>query len=98
MGLRSFFSRRREPTEAEPSAGVVATERGPVTPAQLADLKAAWAELQQAATETGVMSLHACTRDGSRWQDDPHSVRAMTETIRNTQKYTAEGIQYGPQR
>ena len=98
MGLRSFFTRRREPAAAESSAAVVATEREALTPAQLADLEAAWAELRQAATAAGVMSLQACTRDGSRWQDDPQSVRAMAETIRHTQNYTGEGIQDGPQR
>jgi hypothetical protein len=97
VGLQSFFTRRRTPAAAEPSAVVVATEREPLTPAQLADLEAAWAELQQAAKEAGV-SFHACTRDGSRWQDDPQSVRAMAETIKRTQKYTAEGTQDGPQR
>lgn len=98
MGLRSFFARRREPAAAESSAALVATEPEPLTPAQLADLEAAWAELRQTATEAGVMSLQACTRDGSRWQDDPQSVRAMAETIRHTQKYTAEGIQDDPER
>lgn len=98
MGLRSFFTRHRAPAAAEPSAVVVAPEREPLSPAQLADLEAAWAELQQAAKEAGVPSFHACTRDGSRWQDDPESVRAMAETIRRTQKYTAEGTQDGPER
>jgi hypothetical protein len=98
VGLRSFFTLRRTPTAAESSAGAVAAEREPLTPAQLADLERAWAELRQAATEAGVMSLQACTRDGSRWQDDPQSVRAMAENIRHTQKYTAEGIQDGPER
>lgn len=98
MGLRSFFTLRRTPAAAESSAAVVATERAQLTPALLADLDAAWAELRQAATEAGVMSIQACTRDGSRWQDDPQSVRAMAETIRHTQKYTAEGIQDGPER
>jgi hypothetical protein len=97
VGLRSFFTRRRAPAAAQPSAVVVATEREPLTPAQLADLEAAWAELQQAAKEAGV-SFHACTRDGSRWQDDPQSVRAMADTIRRTRKYIAEGIQDGPVR
>lgn len=98
MGLRSFFTLRRTPAAAESSPAVVAPEREPLKPAQLADLEAAWVELRQAATEAGVMSLQACTRDGSRWQDDPQSVRAMAETIRHTQKYTAEGIQTGPER
>ena len=98
MGLRSFFTRRRAPAAAESSAALVATEPEPLSPAQLADLEAAWAELRQAATEAGVVSLQACTRDGSRWQDDPQSVRAMAETIRHTQNYTAGGVQTGPER
>ena len=98
MGLRSFFTLRRTPAAAESSAVVVATEREPLTPAQLADLEAAWAELRQAAKEAGVTSFHACTREGSRWQDGPESVRAMADTIRRTQKYTAEGNQDGPAR
>lgn len=97
MGLRSFFTRRRTPAAGESSAVVVATEREPLTPAQLADLEAAWAELRQVATEAGV-SFHACTREGSRWQEDPQSVRAMADTIRRTRKYTAKGIQDGPGR
>jgi len=97
VGLRSFFTRRRAPAAAESSAVVVATEREPLTRGQLAELEAAWAGLQQAIKEAGV-SFHACTRDGSRWQDDPQSVRAVAETIRRTQKYTAEGTQDGPER
>ncbi|MDE8670890.1 hypothetical protein PY310_20170 [Pseudarthrobacter sp. H3Y2-7] len=96
--MRSFFTRRRTPAAAESSAVVVATDREPLTPAQLADLEVAWAELRQAVQESGVTSFHACTRDGSRWQDDPVSVRAMADTIRRTQKYTAEGIPDGPTR
>jgi len=98
VGLRSFFTRRRTPAAAESSAVVVATDREPLTPAQLADLEVAWAELRQAFQESGVTSFHACTRDGSRWQDDLQSVRAMTDTIRRTQKYTAEDLQDGPAR
>jgi hypothetical protein len=45
-----------------------------------------------------VTSFRACARDGSRWQDDLDSVRAMTSTLRHTQKYTAEGFQDGPAR
>lgn len=98
MGLRNFFTRRRTPAAAESSAVVMVTEREPLTPAQLADLEVAWAELRQTVQESGVTSFHTCTRDGSRWQDHPESVRAMTDTIRRTQKYTAEGIQTGPER
>jgi hypothetical protein len=76
---------------------VVATEREPLTPAQLADLEAAWAELRQAVQESGATSFRACTRDGSRWQDDSESVRAMADTLRSLKKkYTAEGPQADP--
>ncbi|MDR7166138.1 hypothetical protein J2X12_004192 [Pseudarthrobacter oxydans] len=36
-------------------------------------------------------SFRACTRDGSRWEDNPESVRAMTRMIKDTHKYTVEG-------
>jgi len=68
----------------------VETERPPLTPAQLADLEEAWAELRQAAQEAGVKSFSACTRDGSRWEENLNSVRAMTRTIKDAQKYTVE--------
>lgn len=92
MGLREFFGRRRKPTAAEsfPAASATETQRAPLTPAQLADLEEAWVELRQASQEAGVKSLRACTRDGSRWEDNPDSVRAMTRMIKGTQKYTAE--------
>ena len=93
MGLREFFGRRRTPAAAKPSplASATETERPPLTPAQLADLEEAWTELRQAAQEAGVISFRGCTRDGSRWEENPDSVRAMTRTIKGTQKYTAEG-------
>ena len=92
MGLREFFGRRRTPAAAEsfPLALVTKTERPPLTPAQLAGLEEAWAELRQAAQEAGVKSFSACTRDGSRWEENPDSVRAMTRMIKGTHKDTAE--------
>ncbi|MFJ6272276.1 hypothetical protein ACIQG8_20055 [Pseudarthrobacter oxydans] len=66
------------------------TERPALTPAQLADLEAAWSELRQAAQEAGVKSFSACTRDGSRWEENPESVRAMTRMIKDTHKDTTE--------
>ncbi|MDQ0733250.1 hypothetical protein [Arthrobacter sp. B1I2] len=92
--LRDFLGRRRTPTAAAvgpfPVASALETERPSLTPAQVADLKAAWSELRQAVQEAGVISFHGCTRDGSRWQDNPESVRAMTRTIKGTQEYTAD--------
>lgn len=90
--LRDFLGRRRTPTTAEavPVASPVETESPRLTPAQLADLEEAWAELRQATQEAGVKSFSACTRDGNRWEENPDSVRAMTRTIKDAQKYTAE--------
>lgn len=87
MGLRNFLNRRSLPAEAEaPGTGWVATpvERALLTPEQLADLDAARAELLQLAAEVGVKSLNACPRDGSRWQDDPKTIRTITALIRET--------------
>lgn len=67
-------------------ASAVEAERTPLTPAQLADLEEAWTELRQAAQEAGVKSFSACTRDGSRWEENPGSVRAMTRMIQDAQK------------
>ena len=93
MGLLNFLGLRRTPAAAKPFpvASATETERPPLTPAQLADLEEAWVELRQASQEAGVKSFRACTRDGSRWEDNPESVRAMTRMIKGTQKYTAEG-------
>lgn len=92
MGLRNLLGRRRTPTAAEPlPVAGVETERVPLSPAQLADLEEAWAELRQAAQEAGVTSFRACTRDGSRWEENLDSVRAMTRTIRGIQEDRNEG-------
>lgn len=90
--LRDFLGRRRTSAAAGSFAVAwpVEAERPPLTPAQLADLEEAWAELRQAAQEAGVKSFRACTRDGSRWEENPDSVRAMTRTIKDAQRYTAE--------
>ena len=71
-------------------ASAVETEGPALTPAQLADLEAAWSELRQAAQEAGVISFRGCTRDGSRWEDNPDSVRAMTRMIKGAQKDTSD--------
>lgn len=84
MGLRSFFIRRRTPFTDDPSPAAVAApkEREPLTPAQLADLREAWAELNQAAADAGVNTFRACRRDGSSWEDGPEAVRGMAALIR----------------
>lgn len=91
---------RRRQTRAETSPVLAAApkEQEPITPEQLADLESAWGELRQAVEETGVTEFRACTIDGSRWQDDPESVRAMTAAILTTKDYTAEGPKDEPAR
>lgn len=86
MGLRNLLGRRRTRATAEPTVAAVERERVTLSPAQLADLEEAWAELRQVAQEAGVTSFRACTRDGSRWEENLDSVRAMTRTIRGLQK------------
>lgn len=100
MGIRNWLSRHRRPAAAEsfPIAAAAPMERKPLTPEQLADLEEAWAELRRAAEESGVTSFHACTRDGSRWEEDLDSVRTMTGAIRSTQKETAEHLKNEPHR
>jgi hypothetical protein len=62
VGLRSFFIRRRTPVTEDSSPAAVAApkeEREPLTPARLADLRKAWAELNQAAADAGVNTFRA---------------------------------------
>ncbi|MFC0455054.1 hypothetical protein ACFFGR_00595 [Arthrobacter liuii] len=49
----------------------------------MADLKAAWAELAEAAKESAVTGFHACSRGGRPWQEDPASVRSMAAMLRS---------------
>lgn len=86
MGIRNWIGRGRRPATAAsyPVAAAAYVERKPLTPEQLADLDAARAELLQLAAQVGVKSLNACPRDGSRWQDDPTTIRTITALIRET--------------
>ncbi|MEC3853185.1 hypothetical protein [Paenarthrobacter ureafaciens] len=87
MGLRSFFTRLRTPTTVPASAWVPGTvnkpERAPLSPEELAELDAARKDFLQAAEQASVKSVHGCSRDGTRWQDDPQTVRAMAALIRD---------------
>lgn len=60
-----------------------------MTPAQLAELQQAWAELAEAAKGSGVKSLHACSRNGKPWQKDPAAVRGLAATLREFRADTA---------
>ena len=64
------------------TAGVEPQADEPLTPAQLAELQQAWAELAEAAKGSGVKSLHACSRNGKPWQKDLAAVRGLAATLR----------------
>lgn len=85
MGLRSFFQRKPASTvetaaDSPPLTSPAASEPS-LTPAQLAELQQAWAELNEAAKASGVKRLHACSRGGKPWQEDVATVRALATTL-----------------
>ena len=99
MGLWSFLTRRLAGAGTDDSTPVVIgpPARAPLTPEQLADLEQAWAELAQAAEGTGATGLHACTRNGKPWEEDPVAVRALAATLRDMRdEDTASGSQPAP--
>ncbi|QOT24082.1 hypothetical protein [Paenarthrobacter sp. YJN-D] len=90
MGLRDFFGKRPAAAGTSDSFAVLDTPQlqEPLTPEQLADLQQAWAELAQAAEGSDLISLHACSRNGKRWEEDPVAVRGPAATLR---EFRAEG-------
>ncbi|MHA7168975.1 hypothetical protein ACX801_12535 [Arthrobacter bambusae] len=85
VDLRGLFRRRPATAGAEdstPAAGAP-TEQDLLTPEQAADVEQAWVELRQAAEEAGVTAFRACTRGGSRWEEDPAAVRALAAALRS---------------
>jgi hypothetical protein len=63
----------------------------PSSPEQLAELQDAWAELAEAAKGTGATGLHACSRNGRRWEEDPAAVRGLAAILRNVRAEEAMG-------
>lgn len=89
MGLRSFFGRRQAAAgDTSTSTGIDKQEL--LAPEQLAELQEAWEELAQAAKGSGVTSLHACSRNGRPWQEDPAAVRGMAAILRAHSADSAE--------
>lgn len=86
MGLRSWFDRRKATTGTSKSAHRMPAkpqEEEPLSPAQAADLKAAWAELTEVVKESAVTGFRACSRGGKPWQEDPAAVRNMATLLRS---------------
>ncbi|MFJ4286947.1 hypothetical protein ACIPY0_15010 [Paenarthrobacter nicotinovorans] len=88
MGLRHLFTRHRTPPPAAPSpapapATIHPVEQVPLTTEQEADLEAARTEFAQAIRDAGVNQFHACSRGGSRWQDDQQALRAISALLRD---------------
>jgi hypothetical protein len=84
VGLRSLFGRRQRGSGAF-AAPIVVSEPAaeePLTPEELSELQEAWAEFAEAAKDSGVNSVHGCTRNGKPWQRDPAAVRSMAALLR----------------
>lgn len=89
MGLRSFF-RRRQTAAGDTAVSTAVDNPELLAPEQLAELQEAWAELAQAAKGSGVTSLHACSRNGRPWEEDPAAVRGMAAILRGHSADMAE--------
>lgn len=83
MGLRGFFGRRPAAGNAAPVVAVSEpAAQEPLMPEQLAELQDAWAELAEAAEGSEVTGMHACSRTGRRWEEDPAAVHGLAATPR----------------
>ncbi|MEW1808442.1 hypothetical protein [Pseudarthrobacter sp. NPDC080039] len=90
MDLLSSFRRRRAAGTAAPAGRVSEPEAQELpTPEQLAQLQDAWAELAKAAEGSGLTGLHACSRNGRRWEEDPEAVRGLAAIIREVRAENA---------
>ena len=78
---------RREAASQPADTTISACHVGPVedtsrSPEAMEDLKNAWAEVEVASKESGVIKFHACSRAGELWENDPSSVRAVAALLR----------------
>jgi hypothetical protein len=88
MSWRRFFRR----SAAAPKVAVSGPDvQEPLAPEQLAELQDAWAELAEAAKSTGATGLHACSRNGRRWEEDPAAVRGLAAILRNVRAENVNG-------
>jgi hypothetical protein len=82
MGLRSFFQRKPAPGSSPTPSPADETQGQFLSPEDLADLEAAWADLAAAAEASEMTNFRACTRTGKSWTGDPAAVRAAATTLR----------------
>jgi hypothetical protein len=79
MGFKGRFH-RKSLAPANRATIVPALQDEPSSSEQ--DLQAAWAELNEAARASGVISFRACSRTGESWQN-PATVRAIAAYFRD---------------
>jgi len=91
MGLWSYFRRRPAAEQTGATPVMAPSEPEPLAPEQLAELQDAWAELASAAQGSGVTGLHACSRNGRPWQEDPAAVRSLAAILRSAKAENATG-------
>jgi hypothetical protein len=82
MGLRSFFQRKPATASSAAPSPADGTRDDVLSPANLADLQEAWAELAATAEASEMTNFRACTRTGRSWIEDPAAVRAAAATLR----------------
>jgi hypothetical protein len=82
MGLRNFFQRKPATASSAAPSPADETQDDVLSPADLADLEEAWADLAAAAEASEITDFHACTRTGRPWIEDPAAVRAAAATLR----------------
>lgn len=93
MGLKSLFRRKpaaaAAPAQNKPVTTATSPEE-PLSPEALKELKDSWADLEAAASESGVKGIHACSRGGQPWQKDPAAVRTIAAAIRSVSEAAEE--------
>lgn len=93
MGLKSLFRRKTAaaaPALAAPVPAPAPAPEEPLSPEALDELRAAWADLEEAARESGVKGIHACSRGGQPWEKDPAAVRTIAAAIRSVPEVASE--------
>ncbi|APX03602.1 hypothetical protein BWQ92_19470 [Arthrobacter sp. QXT-31] len=83
MGLRNLFQRKAVTAARTSPLGAATPVPDAFTSPELQEeLRVAWAELAEAAKASKVRNVHACTRTGRHWTEDPVAVRAVAGALR----------------